>query len=241
MEAVSRPAPTSTRPHRPAPVVGVTCDVADGRARAKLGYAESIAGAGGVPVLLPPAPDEASAPALARAHAALCDAFVLTGGDDPIMEAFGEPTHPGATPVDPRRQASELALIDALRAHEPAKPVLGVCLGMQYMALVAGGALDQCLPETLDSHAEHWDGRVHAVLPEPGTDALPGGAVHSHHRQAVRDAGRLRVVARAPDGVVEAVDDPARPFWLGVQWHPERSEDGALGVGLFRRLVEAAR
>ena len=63
----------------------------------------------------------------------------------------------------------------------------------------------------------------------------------SSHHQAVRETGRLRVVAVADDGVIEAIDDPGRRFYLGVQWHPERTGDVSLGAGVFARLVEAAR
>ena len=64
--------------------------------------------------------------------------------------------------------------------------------------------------------------------------------MHSHHRQAVTDPGGLSIVARAADGVIEAVRDAGRPFYLGVQWHPERTRDERLGAGLFRELVGAA-
>jgi putative glutamine amidotransferase len=65
--------------------------------------------------------------------------------------------------------------------------------------------------------------------------------VTSHHRQAVRDAGSMRVLAHSPDGVIEAIERPGARFQVGVQWHPERTEDPALGLGLFEALVQAAR
>ncbi len=218
----------TTRP----PVIGITCDLAEGRARVRTTYAEAIARAGGVPLLLPPIP------ALAPAHAALCDALVLTGGDDPIMEAFGVPTHPAAVRVDPVRQEYELALLAALSAH-PDRPTLGVCLGMQFMALAAGGTLDQHMPDTTPTHADHVGDRPHALVPEH--DAFVAGEVRSHHRQAVSAPGSLRIAARAHDGVIEGVHDPDRRFYLGVQWHPERTTDAPLGQGLFDRLTDCAR
>ncbi len=218
-------------PTRP-PIIGITCDLADGRARVRTTYAEAVARAGGVPLLLPPIP------ALAQAHAAMCDALVLTGGDDPIMEGFGVPTHPEAVRVDPVRQEYELALLGALAGHAD-KPTLGVCLGMQYMALAAGGTLDQHLPDTTPTHADHVGDRPHPVCPE--SDALQSGDVMSHHRQAVSAPGSLRVAARAHDGVIEGVVDPDRRFYLGVQWHPERTAHSSLGQGLFDRLAACAR
>lgn len=217
-------------------IVGVTCDVARDpalRARVRTAYAERIDHAGGVAVFLPPLP------AQAHEHAEICDALVLTGGDDPLTEPFGAPTHPKATRVDPTRQAYELAVLHAFENH-PAKPVLGVCLGMQYMALVAGGELDQHLPETTPTHADHAGDRVHPIVPEPG-ERLPAGEITSNHHQAVRDPGALAVVARAHDGVIEAVRDPSRRLYLGVQWHPERSDHDGLGQALFDELVRTAR
>jgi putative glutamine amidotransferase len=137
--------------------------------------------------------------------------------------------------MDPRRQAFEVALLEALDA-EGEVPVLGICLGMQLMGLHKGGRLDQHLPESLPTAESHSPRRSHAVSGELGC-----GPVHSHHRQALVDPGALRVIARAEDGLIEAVRDEARPFYVGVQWHPERTEDEALGPGLFRSLVAAAR
>jgi putative glutamine amidotransferase len=222
------------------PVVGITCDLTEAgglvRAQAAIGYADAVVAAGGTPVLLPPA--GASAADAIR----LIDALVLTGGDDLRTEPFGEPTHPRARPVHPRRQEHETALLRALEAERPQVPVLGVCMGMQLMALMASGRLDQCLPESLPTAAEHWD-REHPVRMDAAADWAPPGAtgpVASRHRQAVADAGRLVVAGRSIDGVIEAVLDPERKFYVGVQWHPERTRDNALGVGLFRTLVRAA-
>jgi len=216
------------------PVVGITCDIIThneiDRAAAATAYAQCVADAGGLPVLISPVGVHAS-----DAFRTL-DALVLTGGDDPRTEPFGEPTHPAATLVRPERQAFETELLEAA-PHS--LPVLGVCLGMQMMALVAGGRLDQHLPESCHTHADH-DRAVHPVVPESET-WLPEGQVHSKHHQAVSDPGSLRVLARAHDGVIEAIGDPMNPFRLGVQWHPERTADIGLGAELFQRLIAAAR
>jgi putative glutamine amidotransferase len=146
--------------------------------------------------------------------------------------------------MNPRRQAFEVSLLTAIAGRRD-MPVLGVCLGMQMMALCAGGKLDQYLPQTLgeDRALLHQGDRTHAIVVEKSDSVLGAGAsdtVRSWHRQAVSDAGSLRVVARAPDGVVEAIDDPTRRFYLGVQWHPERGEAAdALSGGLIARFVAA--
>jgi len=195
-----------------------------------------VAAAGGVAVLLP------AVVGLAEEHARLCDAFVLTGGGDPRTEEFGAATHPRAEPVHPERQAYEVALLRVLARERRGAPVLGVCLGMQMMALQAGGRLDQHLPETLATADRHAGG-LHAVVPVAGTDGpvrLARGEVASRHRQAVADPGALRTIAVSEDGVIEAVADPTRAFYVGVQWHPERTADPVLGRGVFEALVRAA-
>lgn len=225
------------------PLVGITCDLAEtpeGRLRAvgAAAYFDAVAAAGGVPVLLPPVA------ACAEEYVSRCDAIVLTGGQDPRMEPLGGITHPSAEPMHPRRQDFEFALLTALDKSR-LKPALGVCLGMQLMSLNAGGALDQHLPDSLKTADRHSKDHQHRIEPVAGAapqgGPIPAGLVASNHHQAVTNAGRLRVVARSEDGVIEAVDDPARPFYLGVQWHPERTPDQALGAGMFRRLIDAAR
>jgi len=212
-------------------VIGITVDVEGEGEETRLSlrphYARMVHEEGGLPIILPPIAQ------LAEAYVRQCDGFILTGGDDPIMEHWGIPTHPKARKIHPDRQRFELALLDALgSAHRPA---LGVCLGMQLMGLHAGGKLDQFLPESLSTAADHWDRKPHAIQGELGE-----GIVLSHHRQALIDPGRLRIVATASDGVIEAVEDASRPFYLGVQWHPERTEDETLGRSIIRRLIQAA-
>ncbi len=175
-----------------------------------------------------PANEDAAAEVVGR-----CDGVLLSGGDDPIMEAFGEATHPAATTIDPRRQDGELAVIRALDAR-PEVAVLAVCLGMQLLGLHAGGSLHQHLDDVLEDADVHKDDRVHGVEGSIGT-----GLVTSWHHQALADAGRLEVIGRAPDGVIEAVADVDRPFCVGVQWHPERTANSGLGSGLVRRFVDA--
>lgn len=233
------------------PVIGITVDNRDntatsGRYESSIAYSRCVAQAGGLPVLLPHEPQWVAQ------FVGMCDGFVLTGGVDPRTEAFGQPTHPRARPMDEQRQAFELALLAAMEEY-PNKPVLGICLGMQLMALRAGGTLHQYLPDILDNPQLHENDNRHAITLRVPVSALTDqllteaqAVVVSWHRQAVAPGpdddggvGRMRVLATAQDGVIEAIDDPGRPFYLGVQWHPERGGQGELNQGLFDRFVAA--
>lgn len=228
------------------PVIGITVDnkansVESGQYESAIAYSRAVADAGGVPLLLPQRPE------LADEYAALCDGFMLTGGADAHMQTFGKPMHAMAKPMAIERQAFELALMAAADRFAE-KPQLGICMGMQMMALHRGGDLHQHLPDILGEPvaASHVKNNRHRVSIDTANaflaanDAAVTTVVSSHH-QAVKDAGTLRVIARSEDGVVEAVDDPARPFYLGVQWHPERGGDDALSLGLIARFVRACR
>ncbi len=211
------------------PVIGITADVEGEACKLRRTYFTAVEQAGGTPLIIPPCPDRV------EQYLSICDGFVISGGDDPIMEEYGKATHPQATKVDPIRQQSECQLLDAMRDH-PQVPLLGVCWGMQLMALHAGGDIDQCLQETLPTWQDHYPQTVHTI-----TGSLGEGEVMSHHRQAISDPGTLEIVARAPDGVIEAVCDPDRRFYLGVQWHPERCNNIHLGLALFQQHIDAAR
>lgn len=216
------------------PMIGITSDVVtvEGRERIAMypSYARAVAACGGIPVLL------THEVGVVRDLVDRLDGFVLTGGDDPAMEEFGDVTDHRVTRLHPDRQRFEVSLLRELEARANEKPVLGVCLGMQMMALVAGGKLDQYLPDSCPTAAMHWE-QEHEIVPS-GAGWLRG-RVLSRHKQAVRDVGRLSVLASAPDGIVEAVGDPRRKFFVGVQWHPERTSDDAVGAQIFRALVQA--
>ncbi|MEM6749057.1 MAG: gamma-glutamyl-gamma-aminobutyrate hydrolase family protein [Planctomycetota bacterium] len=222
-------------------------DEASGVTTSPAGYSRAIADAGGTPVLLP------QEPGAIPAYVQRLDGLVLTGGNDPAMDAYGQQTHPEAKVMPGRRQSFDTALWKAWRRCTPVKPVLGVCWGMQLMALEAGGAMTQHMPDVMSEAAalRHKDRREHGLVVEPGLESptvLAGGeageVVVSNHHQAMAETkpgwcGGMRVVARADDGVVEAIDDPGLPWCLAVQWHPERGGAGGWSRGLFRGLVEA--
>jgi putative glutamine amidotransferase len=200
-------------------------------------YARAVERAGGVPIYLPLQAD-------AEALAARIDALLVPGGDD-FLPPRAYPAHVRFEPVPQTQLAFDRALVDAALAR--GIPVLGICYGMQLIALARGGALHYDLATDLGGAASHQlgEGR-HVIALEPGSALakLLGARaleVSSRHHQAVSDPGpELRVAARARDGVIEAVEAPAGAFCVGVQWHPE-SHDGAESDGLFRAFVAAAK
>jgi putative glutamine amidotransferase len=200
-------------------------------------YLDAVADAGGIPVVLPHRVDFID-DLIAR-----CDGVVLIGGDDPNTEPFGEAVHPAATVTHPARQQYELTLLGAL--DRTRVPVLGICLGMQMMALHHGGRLHQHLPDDCGPAvaARHLDGPHEIRCSVADHPWLPRHAVvHSHHHQAVADPGAMRICARSEDDLIEAIDlpDQAGRFYLGVQWHPERTEERAVGAMLFEQLIACA-
>lgn len=230
------------------PIIGIGADVLvtpgeRDRAFVYVTYAEAVRRAGAIPVVLPPQPENA-----AQLMATL-DGFLLAGGHDCDPALYGEECHPTVAAMDARRQANDLALAEAARAQRV--PMLGICLGLQVMNIAAGGTLIQDIESQHDTDIQHAsvpeDRARHDVIIEQGThlaSVLPAGEynVNSSHHQAVRKVGQgLRVTAHAPDGIVEGIEDPQHPFYLGVQWHPEDMTGEASSSELFGAFIEAAR
>ena len=204
-------------------------------------YAEAVLRGGGIPVAIPPV----GGPRDLRRLLAAVDGLVLTGGADFDLERLGlGPTHPAANRTPAEKQDFDVELCRA--AIEADLPVLGICYGMQLMALLGGGRLYQHLPEDRPGCRQHSDGVVHAVTLERGTKlANLLGVEHldvvSRHHQAVRQVSPpWRVCARDDQDLIEAVEREDRSFALGVQWHPELSPEGSPHDRLFRALVHAA-
>ena len=201
-------------------------------------YADAVVVAGGVPVLLPPASGTVAA---ARAVVARIDGLMVSGGADVDPTLYGEPPHPRTSGWREDRDAWEQALLEA--ADEAGLPTLGVCRGMQLMAVTAGGALEQHTPDVV-GHEDHGPGGPAygsvTVRTEPGTrihEAIGDGALVScHHHQSVREHPGFDPTAWAADGTLEAMERPGARFCVGVQWHPEVGRDHHL----FEALVAAA-
>lgn len=207
-------------------------------------YADRVAEAGGIAVLLPPVPGITGA--LRR-----LDGLLLSGGGDIDPARYGADTEPATGRISRDRDEAEAALFS--QALSLGLPVLGICRGLQLINVARGGTLHQHLPGVV-GHDEHspTPGRygTHEVKVAPGSrlagilgrtdlaDHLPV-VVPTHHHQAVDRLGvGLSATAWATDGIVEALElDPAEhTFVLAVQWHPEAGDDRSL----FRALVAAA-
>jgi len=237
------------------PRIGLNCDVTStdpGAEALKLGwlYVEAVLRAGGAPAPLPPVLDEklgADEELLADALRFI-DGLVLIGGRDYDPALYGQPRASATRVVAERRGAYDVAL--ARGALAAGVPTLGVCGGAQLINIALGGTLIQHIPDEVGDRVAHQaEGAVetfHEV--EAAGDsrlaAIVGAArveVNSSHHQAIERVGEgLRVVARAPDGVVEAVEGTGSGFVLGVQWHPERLPNRAEHQALFRALIAAA-
>jgi putative glutamine amidotransferase len=206
-------------------------------------YVRAVHAVGGRAVLI--TPDDPDTDVLES-----LDGIVFSGGNDIDPAHWGADRHP-ATEIDHPRDASELLLMKA--ALELDMPILGVCRGMQVMAVASGGTLHQHLPDLIGHSRHQAEGGTdplaadasaygrHDVVLQSGSAAhrLLGAhlTVNSFHHQAVDDPGTLTVTGWCPDDkVVEIVESPRHSFALGVQWHPERTAD----LRSFAALVDAA-
>ncbi|MBS0967067.1 gamma-glutamyl-gamma-aminobutyrate hydrolase family protein [Acetobacter okinawensis] len=234
------------------PVIGITLDLEEGGVdqysrfawcALRENYLSAVATAGGLPVALPLFPQ------LAIEYVAKLDGLLITGGAfdiDPLLYGATE-RHPSVT-LRPRRTRAENALLAA--ALQRNIPVLGICGGMQLIAVSLGATLIQHIPHTYPTALPHEqpnprDEASHGVdiLPDTLLAGITGGArrigVNSAHHQAVATCGRGRVNAIAEDGVVEGIEDPDHRFCLGVQWHPEFGIDPADRT-LFKAFIQAS-
>ena len=231
--------------HKRRPLVGITAyaerEAAWGvwrqpAALIPLAYVHAIEQAGGRPLLVPPSEEGVDETLDAL------DGLLVSGGPDLDPSLYGQEAHPATAGVHAERDRGELALLTA--ALERDLPVLAVCRGSQLLNVARGGDLVQHLPDVVGHERhKHTPGAFadHEVEVAEGTRlaALVGGRapVKSHHHQGFGRVGDgLVATAWADDGTVEALEDPGKAFALGVLWHPEEGEDGAL----FRGLVEEA-
>jgi putative glutamine amidotransferase len=189
-----------------------------------------------------------------EAALAAAGGLLLTGGGDLRPDLYGEPAQAGFDAAEAGRDEYEIELVRL--ATERNLPLLAICRGIQVLNVARGGTLVQDIAAQLQTTIEHtvrepryaiahdvWmaaDSRLQDLMRVrlEGSDVCP---VNSRHHQSVKATGRgLVVTATAPDGVIEAIEDPSQRFCLGVQWHPENFYRTGEFSGLFEGLVEAA-
>jgi len=186
------------------------------------------------------------------------DGLLLTGGDDVAPPIYGEQPHATVTEAEPGRDEFEIGLVKA--ALERGVPIFAICRGVQVLNVACGGTLVQDIPSQVTGALAHdlpvppnqsyslaheiWlekDSLLSNLMRErlSDTDACE---VNSRHHQAVKDlAPGFLVSATAPDGVIEAIENPAKRFCLGVQWHPENFFRTGEFRPLFEGFLEAAQ
>lgn len=220
---------------------------AQGRRRAYEKYLRAVREAGGEPVEI----SLSLAPVELKRMAESLDGFVLPGSPaDVEPRRFGGAANAQNANPDKRREYTDDGLLD--QALVNGKPVLAICYGAQLLNVHQRGTLVQDIPSEMRNAMDHDGGAgrsesLHQVRIQSGQLAELAGSssvrVNSSHHQSVDKPGQgLRVAARAPDGVIEALEWTAGPGWaLGVQWHPERMPNDPFAVALFRRLVKEAQ
>ena len=227
----------------PLPLIGVSGSVEQDERKQLIlrNYCSAILAAGGIPLLLSVDMNEEQI----NACLSSLEGLLLTGGWDAAPSCYGETPVPALGVVQPLRDQFELRLLHAAKRLE--LPVLGICRGVQMMNIFQGGSLYQDLDSQFSKPVPHQNAshnirieknsRLFSIL---GVSELE---VNSFHHQALRRlAPGVVPTAFAPDGVIEAAEDPSHPFWLGVQWHPERApEEEVPSQCLFRAFVKAAK
>jgi len=208
-------------------------------------YITAVRRAGGIPILLPPGEENISQ------ILDMVDGVIVSGGADVHPDNYGgNAKHSNLTRHDTARDALEFEIVK-LMAERKDKPVLCVCRGMQVLNVALGGTMYEHIPDIreTDTHRNedgHW--QVHKVNVEADSKtALAMGATtvntYSGHHQAVKKiADGLKIAAKSPDDIVEALELTSHPWMLGVQWHPEKSaHEDETQQALFDKLVEIAK
>ena len=220
------------------PVIGITVNINDERDFwVRRLFSERIGSAGGIPILLP-------CTISAEDAISVCRGILFTGGGDVLPEHYGVSKYDSAQLSNPSAERDDFELHLARLAYEHNVPTLGICRGEQVLNAALGGTLHL----HIDGHRQSEDRPVttHSVHIMPGTILrnIVGSdttSVNSFHHQAVdRVAGCLNKAAVSHDGITEAIEDPAKRFFIGVQWHPEFLATDA-AEALFAAFVAACK
>lgn len=225
------------------PLIGITSvykvDKENNSASASVDFAyiKAVAENGGVPVVLP----SISGEEILRRYVEQLDGLVLVGGDDIPPSAYAQQPHKTVKVMPMQRYNFEGKLISLWL--DSGKPLLGVCLGMQFTNVVAGGTLIQDIPSQVGTKIRHRGYHSVKIDPKSSLAEILGAEeafVYSNHHQAVKDVGEnLKIIARSDDGVVEALERVDGEFGLFVQWHPELTDADEHRNAIYGALVRA--
>ena len=219
----------------------------DGKVVLNRTYVDAVEKGGGIPLVLP----TTNSPEHALDMVRRTDGLLLPGGPDISPSRYGRRKHPSHKPLPQRHEELVFRVLAAAEEDPRGIPILGICLGAQVMNVHRGGTLVQDVPTQWPGAVEHRrlpDSKrtLHAVSVESDTllSSIVGAGTletNSSHHQAIEHPGRgLMVSARARDGVVEAVEDPACPFFLALQWHPETIILRKKHLALLQAFIRAA-
>jgi putative glutamine amidotransferase len=238
------------------PVVGITafCDCEHNKKYTKIrcSYINAVYRAGGTPIIIPPFDTHKQL----KEYIALIDALVLSGGEDIDPASYGEDNVIELENINPDRDKWEISLFR--EAYKAEVPILGICRGMQLINVSLGGSLYQDLEHQLNCEFSHLpldskrrenleyvnhkvnilkDTKLNKILAADHLD------VNSHHHQAIKDLSKsLDIAAKSECGIIEAVENKAKSFLIGVQWHPEDLIDNSsYFMNLFAELIKAAK
>ncbi len=225
------------------PVIGITADVkateGDPRTpsdyRVKSNYAQAVAMAGGIPILIPP-------DAAAEDVVALVDGLLIPGGDDIDPSKYGQELHDKALLQHPQRFEFEAEIY---KTAPKELPILGICYGCQFINVMQGGTLIQHLPD-IEGSKVHTGGEMQNYHLQAGSKVATAiGKTEtqgkSYHHQATETPGKdVKIVGHSDDGTIEALEVTSREWTVAVQWHPERTLEDEGMRNLFKALVGAA-
>ena len=209
-------------------------------------YGRSIECSGALPLVLPYIEDER----IIDEFVCLCDGFLFSGGVDLEPSLYGEEKKPTCKTTEPNRDRLELTVFH--KVYASGKPILGICRGIQFINAALGGTLYQDIPTEYDTQMHHnqLEGKYdasHPILVDKSSplfqivskETVTGNSFH--HQAIKRLSDELCVMARAEDGIIEAVYAPGHPYLFAYQWHPERLYRYADNKALFDDFVKACK
>jgi len=223
------------------PLIGITsvysANNKSGTTCVDFAYIKAVTEAGGAPLVLPTISEDQ----ILQQYVDQLDGLLLVGGDDIPPSAYGQQPHETVKIMPTQRYNFEKNLISLW--WNSGKPLLGICLGMQFTNVVSGGSLIQDIPSQVGTKVEHRGYHNVKIEPKSSLAKILGSDqayVYSNHHQAVKDLGRnLKIIARSEDGVAEAMERTDGKFGLFVQWHPEAGDSIEQRNAIYGALVRA--